>query len=132
MPGGDIALDVNGDLLFGANGDLQVLPNDVTAAISDVQSRLLFFLGEDFLDVQGTGTPWTQKILAQKNPDLGAIRALLIAQIEGAPDIVAVTAMNLIFDPSARTLSGTWQANSVFGLTPVIQFGPVGSPVPTP
>lgn len=120
MPEGDLLLDKDGELVF-VNGDLQ-LCTGIQCVVQDVETRLKFFLGEDFLDVEGTGTPWYQVILGVKGFDQANVAKQFALQILGAPDIVEILqGPDITFDGKTRLMTVNWQAETSFGTTPFIQ-----------
>jgi len=122
MADGDLALDVNGDQLFDSTGD-SVQLKGVQAVAEDVRRRILFFLGEYFLDVEGVGVPWIQHVFGQKNPDLTTITSDLTTAILGAPDMLTLDALDLEFDTTQRTMQVGWQGTTSFGQTPYLTVG---------
>jgi hypothetical protein len=71
-------LDINGDYSFG-NGEADFWINQPEGVAQKVQTRLLLFLGEWFLD-QTVGTPWFQQIIGYNttaNRDV-AIRTVIL------------------------------------------------------
>lgn len=126
MPAGDFALDINGDLLFGPNGDTVGLTG-IAATVADVLSRIQFFLGEWFMDVTGVGFPWLQDVLGQKQPDIAAIAGRLVTVILGCPDMIDAQVTNLDFNSDTRVLTIGWQGQSINGAIPYTELG---MPVP--
>lgn len=99
IPRGDLAL-VNGDLVFLRGG-----PEEVRKRI---EQRLRFFRGEWFLDTR-KGIPFVQNVLV-KNPNTGAIGAMLRRAILTTPGVLELRQFSLTFEPSLRTLSLTFNA----------------------
>lgn len=73
-----------------------------------IQDVLKLAEGEWFADAR-VGVPYLQKILGQKNPDVGAVRRILLDAILSVPG-VAVADVALVFDPNKRRFSYSWNA----------------------
>ena len=73
-----------------------------------IRSRLLFLLGEWFLDTT-EGVPWFESILV-KNPNLQYIQSTISSVIAAVPGITAVRTVEVQYVPSTRTASLIYEA----------------------
>ena len=92
---------------------LQLVTDPLIAATAKLYRRFQFFEGEWFLDKR-QGIPY-YRIVFVKNPNLTAIRTLFTRVILSVPQIKAVVAIPLQYDPAARTLSLEFQAVGIDG-----------------
>jgi hypothetical protein len=96
------------DLKLDATGDLDLTDNEFSlvtgaeAVAQDVRSRLLFFLGEWFLDTR-LGVDWFGTVLV-KNPNWPAIHAMFRKVIRETPGVREVTHLTFDFNAGTRTL----------------------------
>lgn len=99
----DLKLDLYGDLdvTDGVASLTDDLSGETTAQLIRINLRL--FLGEWFLDNR-LGLDWFGKAFV-KNPDLGAIRAMIRDGILAVTGVKAITAYSQSFDRQSRTLS---------------------------
>lgn len=111
----DIALDANGDL-DTSTGDLRLL-GDQDAVVQDIDTRLGFFRGEWFLDLD-EGVPYYEEILV-KNPRLNVVRAILTEAMLGSPLVTEVNDLTLDYDAASRTLDVTATLVLNFSLSPI-------------
>ena len=82
------------------NGQLVFLEEGVEATAQKLKVRLLFFLGEWYLD-QRQGVPYWETVLV-KSPDLDRIKAMFRSVIIDCPGISGVEDISLTFDRPAR------------------------------
>lgn len=114
-----MAADTVRDLKLGADGDLVVTAGDLVcvsgaeAIVQAVRSRLQFFKGEWFLDLDA-GLPYYQSILV-KNPNVNVLQGTFRDEIAETPGIDSVDSLTLLFDRAARTLSVTYTASTDVG-----------------
>lgn len=101
-PDGDLALTYADT----GRSNLAIVTDPVIAKAIKLRNRFLLFLGEWFLDTR-IGVPYFQ-FLFVKNPDVALVRRMLRRVIESVGFLVA--SIDLTYDPSARTLSFTFQA----------------------
>lgn len=107
------ALDADGDMTFGA-GQANFLINSPAAVGQAVQTRLLLFRGEWFLDTT-EGTPWATEILGKNTePTRDAALRDRILGTEGVTEITAFTAV-----VSGRSLTVSATINTLYGQTTV-------------
>ncbi len=107
--GPDVLLDDDThDLLF-VNGDL-VMDVDVAQA---TKINLLFVRGEWFLNIDLSVPNFEQFFV--KAPRLNLLRSILRKTIEDTPGIDAVTSLDLVYDPRARTLAVAFEASTAEG-----------------
>ena len=106
------ALDSNNDLIVD-NGSFRTVAGGAEV-IQQVRSRLLFYTGEWFLNLQ-SGTPYFQEIF--KRPiNLGRVESILKSRIldtEGVNELVSFE-MNYTGE-SLRKLSVAFTANTIYG-----------------
>lgn len=111
----DIQLDtVTHDLVFGENGDLQLLDGARQVA-QQIKITLLAFLGEWFLDTS-FGVPYLEAVLV-KNPNPAVLNALFRRAILDVPGVTRIRSLRLDFDRQRRTLLVTFEAETPEGLT---------------
>jgi hypothetical protein len=96
MSTGDLAL-VGGELVF---------IEGVSAVVQRVQQRMETMLGEWAFDTR-VGIDWL-RVFQEAPPDVGRLRAELIAQIETPPEVERVTHAELVFVREARVLRFTF------------------------
>ncbi len=99
-----------------SSGNLIVNSDLATNVVQKVQDVLNQFRGEWFLDTS-IGVPYFQTILGQRNPDIGAIRALLlgyILKVNGVKEVLDTSA--IAFDPASRALSWAFQIRLTDGV----------------
>ena len=72
-----------------------------------IRNRLGLFRGEWFRDLR-IGTPWYERILGVKNPNIFVLRNVIRAAILSVPGIVDVQDNDLRFE--GRTFIYTWNA----------------------
>lgn len=99
VPVGDLAL-VNGNFVF-----LQAGPEYTRQRLA---ARLKFFLGEWFLD-RRLGIPYYRHVFV-KNPNLDVVRRIFTTVITRCPGVLALTNLELDYNPSARTLGVSFHA----------------------
>jgi hypothetical protein len=109
---GSLALDANGDLLRQAGRFVRV--TDAAYIVQKVRSRLLFFLGEWFLDVEGVGFPYWQQVLGVKAANLPAIRAAYRDELLGTQGVASVEQLDVTLS-AQRRLSVSFRAVSDAG-----------------
>lgn len=108
----DLALDQStGDLLF-TNGDLS-LNSGLEAIRQCLQSRLSFFLGEWFLDID-LGVPYYQDVL-KKNPDPVVLDGVFKQTILGTPGVIGLDEFDMQLDTSARLFTLKFRARTTDG-----------------
>jgi hypothetical protein len=108
-----LALDVNGDLARPGGSFTRV--TGVDYLVQKVRSRLLFFLGECFLDVDGVGIPYFQQILGVKQSNLPAVRSLFLKEILNTQGIATVDELQIALDHSTRRLRVVYRATGDLG-----------------
>ena len=112
------------DLALGADNDL-IMPlrftRGVAAVVQGVRIRLRMIRGEWFLDLTA-GLPWlanaqvprAEALLGGKfNKDRAT--AEIRKAIEAAPNVAAVTAIDVTFDHNTRLMTVKWEARTSFG-----------------
>jgi hypothetical protein len=113
-------LDANGDYLIGA-GQANFWIDNVEAVAQSIQTRLLLWEGEWFLD-NTNGTPWSQEVLGYGTT---AIRdQVLKARILETPGVTSIVSFDSSLNPTTRKYTVQGQVLTKFSTQPV-SFGPV-------
>lgn len=102
------------DYSFG-NGQLDFLINSPEAVAQAVQTTLLLWVGEWFLDVTA-GTPYPESVIGKHSQD--EADATLIGVISNVQGVVSIVNFQSTIDPSTRkysVVSGT--INTIYGQT---------------
>lgn len=108
----NLALNSNNDL-FIVNGNF-ALVDDAAEVLQSVRSRLLFYMGEWFLDNQ-IGVPYHQEIFT-KPANLGRVESILKGVILGTSGVKSLTDFSMEFnDPRTRALTVTFTAETIYG-----------------
>lgn len=108
----DLKIDATtGDLVV--DGADLALVSDLDAIGQSVRTRLRFFLGEWFADLD-VGVPWWQSIFV-KNPNLGVVREALRSTVADTPGIARVEAFDFAFAAATRDLSVSFRARADTG-----------------
>lgn len=105
------ALDSNGDMTFGRNGDNFLV--DSTVAVGQcVSTRLQLWQGEWFIDLT-EGTPYMSKILGTHG--INQYDQALSLRILQTPGVISLESYQSFLDPSTRLLSVSATVNTLFG-----------------
>jgi hypothetical protein len=113
-------LDADGDYLIG-RGSADFWINNVPLVAQNIQTRLLLWEGEWFLD-KFNGTPWSQEILGYGTT---AIRdQLLKARILETPGVLSIVSFDSSVNPVTRKYTVQGKVLTQFSTQPV-SFGPV-------
>jgi hypothetical protein len=135
------ALDADGDYTFGQNGQ-NFLVNSAQAVRQAIQTTLLLFAGEWFLDLS-QGVPWLTEVIG--NGTAGLYDQVIQTAILGVEGVSGLNSYSSSLDPKTRALTVVGTAQSIYGsvtfnLTmPTSPFGfgispfglrPFGDPVP--
>lgn len=108
-------LTSSGDYSFGNN--LQDFYIDVPAAVGQaVQTRILLWLGEWFLDIN-EGTPFMTGILGKHSK--ATADSTLQERILGTQGLVDLASYESVIDPETRTMSVTATIDTLYGTTAV-------------
>jgi len=108
-------LSPTGDFTFGS-GQLNYLINSPEAVAQVVQTSLLLFLGEWYLDLTA-GVPYPEDIIGKHSQALAD--ATLIAYISQIQGVTNIEGFQTVLDPDTRayrSISGT--LNTIYGITP--------------
>jgi hypothetical protein len=97
----DIALNSSGDIDI-ENGLIR-LTSGVDSIAQDMKSRLLFFLGEWFLDTR-LGVDWFGKVLL-KRPNQAIVHAMIRDVVTKTPGVGEITDFTFNFDAARRELN---------------------------
>lgn len=108
----NLALDSNHDIFLTDSGQLSTV-SDSDELTQRVQTRLLTFLGEWWLDID-LGVPYFQQLLGFK-PDLTRARGIFNAAILAVPGITSVDRLELSFDNPTRLLRVQFEASGELG-----------------
>lgn len=108
----DLKIDATtGDLVV--DGADLALVSDLDAIGQSVRTRLRFFLGEWFADLD-VGVPWWQSILV-RNPNLGVVREALRSTVANTPGISRVESFDFAFTAATRDLTVSFRARADTG-----------------
>lgn len=106
------ALDSNNDLII-RNGSIQTVSEGVEV-IQSVRTRLLFYLGEWFLNVN-EGVPWLQDLFT-KPLDLRNLERAILSEINNTEGIRRVTDLILrLSEEKQRTVLISFSAETDYG-----------------
>lgn len=106
------ALDSNNDLII-EKGQLKTV-EAAAETVQHVRSRLLFYLGEWFLDLQA-GTPYFQEIFT-KPANLANIESILKGRILNTPGVERLIEFSMDYEGSStRRLSVSFSAETTYG-----------------
>jgi len=121
---------------LGPNGDYQIfrgvpaefLVDSPAAVRQKIQTRLLLFQGEFFVDL-GAGTPWLQQILGRhasappqpgQAPSTGTVYDMAIKTvIANTPGVSQLVSYSSVLDGSSRALSIEATVMTIFSTTPI-------------
>lgn len=115
-----LALDDNHDLYMSARSGVAIATAG-DAVVQGIKTRLLLFRGEWFLDTR-VGTPWFEEVFGPR--DLRRIESAMKTQILADPGVKAITSFNLTVDGSTRELSVSFEADTIYGPSGVIEVSP--------
>ena len=106
------ALDSNNDLII-ESGQLKTVEG-AAETIQHVRTRLLFYLGEWFLDLK-SGTPYFQEIFT-KPANLANIESIFKSRILNTPGILKLTEFSMDYEGSrTRKLNVSFSAETIYG-----------------
>lgn len=115
----DVALATDGDILIDALG-LHLI-SGLPAIAQAVRFRLLFFLGEWFLN-EGIGIPYFEELIGDASK-LANVKdrahAAFAAAILDVPGVIEITKLEIDINTNTRTMTVTWSARTLFGDTPI-------------
>lgn len=109
-------LDVDGDLSLDDGGRMEWLadPEDSDEATAqEIDTRLTFFRGENFLDVR-EGVPWFQEILV-KGVDEARVKAIVRQVVASHPAVIDVPTVTFELDRETRAAEIVWEARTTEG-----------------
>jgi len=121
----DLKLDPGTVDLVVEGGDL-VLVEDLAAISQAVRTRLRFFRGEWFGDLD-VGVPYYENVYL-KNPNMLVVRETLRAAIIGTTGIAEILTFDVTLDAATRTLSLAFSARADTGA--LLVFDEKLSPTP--
>lgn len=104
-----------GDYSFG-NGQLDFWRDVPEAVGQSVQTRLLLWLGEWFLNIE-EGTPFMQGILGKYSKEQADVT--IQDRVLATTGVVSIENYESIFDGENRLLSVQFTLNTIYGPTPV-------------
>ena len=111
-------LDNNGDMTFGQG--LANFAVDAEAVAQNVRTRLLFVLGEWFLDLE-EGVPYLQSIFT-KPEQLSVVESVLKSRILETEDVTELNEFKLLFDSVERTVTINAKVRTIYGTTKNIRI----------
>ena len=106
------ALNSQNDI-FVLDGRIAIV-NDGAQVVQHVRTRLLFYLGEWFLDINA-GTPWYQEVF-QKPINLNNIESVIKTRIALTPELASITEFSMEIESSqTRKLQVKFSAETEYG-----------------
>ena len=106
------ALDSNNDLII-ESGRLKIV-EDAAETLQHLRTRLQFYLGEWFLDLQ-SGTPYYQEIFI-KPANLASIESIFKLRILNTPGVEKLTEFAMDYEGgSSRLLTINFSAETIYG-----------------
>lgn len=108
-------LTADGDYSFGA-GQLDFYRDVPEAVAQAVQTRLLLWLGEWFLDID-SGTPYMLTVLGKKTKTEADVT--IQDRILGTEGVINIEDYQSTIDQDTRRMSVTCTINTVYGPTPL-------------
>jgi len=121
----NLYLDVNTkDLTIGDNDNLRFTENNVEFVAQKIENRLLFFLGEWYLNPD-LGIPYLDNVdrrdksknIFVKNPDLNMVNSIFINEVFDIDEIEEIEKFETEFDTSLRKYTITWSVKITTGET---------------
>lgn len=106
--------DANGDYVFGTTVDFY--QNEPLAVAQAVQTRLLLFSGEWFVDTTD-GMPWRTDVLGKYTKE--AYDTVMKQRVLGTPGVRTVLDYVSVFDGNTRQLAYSFTLDTIYGTTPV-------------
>ncbi len=106
------ALNIDNDLCL-RNGSIATV-TDAEQVAQHVRTRLLFYLGEWFLDLL-KGLPYLQQIFV-KPANLPLVESLLKAEIARTPEVNRLISYEMEFNKSTRVLRVAFSAETIHGV----------------
>jgi len=107
------ALDDNNDIIL-KNGSF-ITVKDGSQVVQHIRTRLLFYLGEWFMDKRA-GTPWFQQVFI-KPVNLTIIENVIKSRITDTPELKMITEFSMsLTDPNSRKLEITFSAETESGV----------------
>lgn len=115
-------LSADNDYTFG-NGQLNFYRDEPAAVGQAVETRLLLFLGEWYLDISA-GTPYLQGILGKFSKERadGTIQQQVLGTTTDNPNVQAVTDISKYVstvDPDTRAMNVELSIDTIYGPTAV-------------
>lgn len=108
----DLAQNQAGDLVFTNN--VLTFVEGADEVVQRLRQRLRTFKGEDFMDID-KGVNYFGDVMI-KNPDPTLVELTIKKEIVATPGVIKITSFNLDVDPSTRTFTLDFEAQSVPGL----------------
>lgn len=113
-----LALDDSHDLYFGSRAGIAIA-TDADAVRQGILTRLRLFRGEWYLDTNA-GVPWFESaFLAGSN--IRSIERTIKRQILDTPGVDEILSFTASFDGSTRSLSISFEVESIFGPSGVLE-----------
>jgi hypothetical protein len=106
--------DANGDYVLGTTVDFY--QNEPAAVAQAVQTRLLLYTGEWFIDTSD-GMPWRTDVLGKYTKQ--AYDTVMKQRVLGTPGVRAILDYVSSFDGNTRILSYSFTLDTIYGQTPV-------------
>jgi len=105
------ALNSDNDI-FISNGQFAVV-KDGGETVQHVRTRLLFYLGEWFLNATA-GTPWFQEILV-KPANLPRIESILKSRVIATDGVESLLSFEMNYNNNNRILSVAFEVSTIYG-----------------
>lgn len=108
-------LSPTGDFRFG-NSQLDFMSNSPQTVAQVVQTSLLLWLGEWYLDIEA-GMPWIQGVFGKHNKNTADVTVQdYILNVQGVTDIETYNSIDVA---DVRLYQATATINTIYGRTPV-------------
>ena len=108
-----LALNSENDMLIDPRTGSFAMVSDGDEVCQHVKTRLLFFLGEWFLDTS-VGMPYFQEIFGPAG-DLSAIEGRIKSEIINTPGVESLDKFEMKLNSRIRTLTASFSATTVYG-----------------
>ena len=107
------ALDSNNDLIL-EKGNFKTV-EEGAEVVQHVRTRLLFYIGEWFLDITA-GTPWFEQVFV-KPADLANVESIIKTRILRTTDVLKLNEFAMLFETvNKRELTVSFTAETIYGI----------------
>lgn len=111
------AVDANGDLTFGQNGQNYLVDSPAAVGLA-IAERMGLFTGQWYLDLTA-GTPWFTKVIGYGTQ--GLYDQMVQSVILGTQGVLAILTYTSSEDRTARTLSVAALVQTIYGKVSVVE-----------